>query len=368
MTLSDRIHSIWYAGPACILERVLFLLMIPCSLIYAAVMRIRYLLYATGLLKTCRLPRPVISIGNLTVGGTGKTPLTAFIATCLIEKGLRVAVLSRGYGGSREGACAVVSDGKEMFLGPSECGDEPYLLAQSVSGLAVVIGSNRYAAGQMAIECVAPDVFLLDDGFQHIQLHRDLNILLMDCTSPLGNGCVLPAGPLREPGSAAQRADLFIYTRCRHASPPEHSLIPETPYCCVGYRLSRFVQLNSRDVVTLEELQGQSVLAVTGIARPDSFFRGLAAVGIIPAATMALPDHEPYGEATVDSISQKAKQYAATCVVVTSKDGVKLANKADTRLPPVVVAELELDLYAITLLTESLDKLLLKQDILGHTN
>ena len=163
----------------------------------------------------------MVSIGNITVGGTGKTPVTAYIARFLLAQGYRVAVLSRGYGGSLEGQTCVVSDGLTIMLSAVECGDEPYLLASTVPGLMVVIGTDRYAAGQLAIEQLAPDIFLLDDGFQHLRLHRDLNILLQDFSRPFGNGLTLPAGILREPSSAASRADLVIFTRA-----PKGATIP----------------------------------------------------------------------------------------------------------------------------------------------
>jgi tetraacyldisaccharide 4'-kinase len=154
-------------------------------------------LYRIGILETRKLPRLVISIGNIAVGGTGKTPVTAHLARLIMAQGLKVAVLSRGYGGTLEGQTAIVSDGREITLSADQCGDEPFLLAKSVPGLAVVIGSDRYAAGQLALKGFDTDIFLLDDGFQHLRLHRDLNILLLDCSRPFGNGwdCLLN-GPI----------------------------------------------------------------------------------------------------------------------------------------------------------------------------
>ena len=161
----------------------------------------------------------MISVGNITVGGTGKTPATAFIARLLIGRGLKVAVLSRGYGGSMEGETAIVADGRTILLDAGQCGDEPYLLAATVPGLMVVMGADRYSAGMLAMERLSPDIFLLDDGFQHLRLRRDLDILLVDWARPFGNGRTLPAGLLREPLSAVQRADLVVYTRCPQGPP-----------------------------------------------------------------------------------------------------------------------------------------------------
>ena len=217
--MSNYLHTYWRSlgsgarnGTS---DRLLLALLIPFALIYSLVLRLRAWLYQIGLLKTWRLARPVISVGNITVGGTGKTPVTAWLARQLMKRGCVVAVLSRGYGGSLEGSAAIVSDGVTVFLKPEECGDEPYLLASTVPGLIVVIGSDRYQAGMLVMESLAPDIFLLDDGFQHIRLHRDMNILLLDCAKPFGNGWTLPAGLLREPRSAALRASWIIRTRCR---------------------------------------------------------------------------------------------------------------------------------------------------------
>ncbi len=185
-----------------LIDNLVLLLLTPFAWLYSLALRLRALLYRSGILKTHRLPRPVISIGNITVGGTGKTPVTAYIARFLLAQGYRVAVLSRGYGGSLEGQTCVVSDGATIMLSARECGDEPYLLASTVPGLMVVIGTDRYAAGQLAMQQLSPDIFLLDDGFQHLRLHRDLNILLLDFSRPFGNGLTLPAGILREPLSA----------------------------------------------------------------------------------------------------------------------------------------------------------------------
>ena len=187
---------------------------------YGELLRVRAWAYATGLLPSRRLGRPVISVGNITVGGTGKTPMTALIARYLMGQGKRVAVLSRGYGGTSRGEARIVSDGSKLLLSASEAGDEPYLLAKELPGLMVVIGHDRYEAGRLAERELNPDLFILDDGFQHLRLQRDLNILLLDGRNPFGNGLTLPAGLLREPRSAhrsgrSHRAD-SLYRRMAH--------------------------------------------------------------------------------------------------------------------------------------------------------
>jgi len=322
-------------------DRLMVLLLLLPSYVYGAVMLLRAWCYKYGLCKVRRLPRPVISVGNLTVGGTGKTPVTAWIARQLLEQGLQVVVLSRGYGGSLEGQVAVVADGQNLLLTPDQCGDEPYLLASTIPGLMVVIGSDRYQAGQLAMERLRPDVFLLDDGFQHLRLQRDLDILLMDCRRPLGNGRVLPAGPLREPASARQRANVVVYTRCAATDAP--AIIDQrVPQFFARHRIASFRRLSDGAELALEQLQGDKVAAFAGIADPQGFFDGLRQRGIELPATVALADHEAYGATTRAQVEALLQQTGAEWLLTTEKDGVKLRQCAPDWLPRVVTARLEL--------------------------
>lgn len=333
--------ELWHGQRSGLLERLLTSVLLLPSCVYGLVMWLRAWCYRRGVCKARRLPRPVISVGNLTVGGTGKTPVTAWIALQLLEQGLKVAVLSRGYGGSLEGQVAVVADGRKLLLTPDQCGDEPYLLASTIPGLMVVIGSDRYRAGQLAIERLSPDVILLDDGYQHMRLHRDLNILLMDCRRPLGNGRVLPAGPLREPASARQRANVVVYTRCAAADAPaafDHQL----PQCFARHRIASFHRLSDDAELRPEQLQVGKVAAFAGIADPQGFFDGLRQRGIELSATLVLADHEAYGATTQTQVEALLQQTTAEWLLTTEKDGVKLRQLAPDWLPRVVTARLEL--------------------------
>jgi tetraacyldisaccharide 4'-kinase len=354
--------AIWWRGVAegsnCgAAALALKLLLAPFALLYSLALRIRALLYQTGLLTTNHLPCPVISIGNITVGGTGKTPATMLVARELQQRGYRVAVLSRGYGGSLEGQIAVVSDGVSLLLTPEQAGDEPCLLAQSVTGLMVVIGSDRYQAGLLALEQLKPDVLLLDDGFQHIRLHRDLNILLLDATRPFGNGWTLPLGLLREARIAMKRADLALFTRCRSGQ-----VVPDPglSYCCSKHRLTGFNHLETGDELQLEKLQQGRVAAFAGIADPSAFFDGLQGLGIQLVATLALPDHASYAtEAMIMTLEQFATTSTADWLVTTGKDGVKLAGCNQAWSNKLVTARLELLLDdSGQLLQSAIDKLL----------
>ncbi|MCM2356561.1 MAG: tetraacyldisaccharide 4'-kinase [Geobacteraceae bacterium] len=302
-------------------DRLLLLLLALLSFPYSLALRLRAAAYAAGLLRSHRLPRPVISVGNLTVGGTGKTPAAAMLAQYFIARGKRVTLLSRGYGGTLRGE-GIVSDGTTLFLTPGEAGDEPCLLAATVPGLAVVVGADRYRAGLLAMERLAPDVFILDDGFQHLRLMRDLNILLLDSSRPFGNGRTLPAGLLREPRSAAERADLIIYTRCSGEGEPAH--FPGKPACRAFHHLVGLTSLAGGAVRPFADLKGLRGLAFAGIADPAPFFHDLAEEGLSLAATLPFPDHCRYGEGEVAAILAAAAACGADYLITTEKDGVKL--------------------------------------------
>jgi tetraacyldisaccharide 4'-kinase len=331
-------------------------LLIPLSLVYALVQRMRIGLYRAGILKTRKLPRPVISIGNIAVGGTGKTPVTAHIARLLIGHGLKVAVLSRGYGGTLEGQAAIVSVGHKIILSARECGDEPFLLANSVPGLAVVIGSDRYAAGQLALtECNA-DIFLLDDGFQHLRLHRDLNILLLDASRPFGNGWCLPAGLLREPLGAALRADWIIHTRCQ-GNFLNITFLAQIPQASCCYRLGRIESLTGGEPVEMKSLAGCRVIACAGIAEPEQFFHSLEEQGIQLKCRLSLADHAVYDANVIASLKDALRMSAARYCIVTEKDAVKLSGIPGELAAAILVAPLELDLEADGLLKNILNLL-----------
>jgi tetraacyldisaccharide 4'-kinase len=336
------------------------LFLAPSAWLYSLVLRLRALLYLGGIFKTRRLPRPVVSIGNITVGGTGKTPVTACIARFLLAQGYRVAVLSRGYGGSLEGQTCVVSDGLTIMLGAADCGDEPYLLASTVPGLMVVIGTDRYAAGQLAIEQLAPDVFLLDDGFQHLRLHRDLNILLQDFFRPFGNGLTLPAGILREPSSAAGRADLVIFTRAPKgaATPVDTDAVP---CCSSSHTIRDLLPLNGGTPVPFSGGHDQKVLAFAGIADPDSFFAGLRDEGLNLVRCLSFPDHVVYSRERCDEIAEAVRTSGADVLVTTEKDGVKLKDLSGGYAGRTLLARLELTIDDPALLQGMLTKLLNQQ-------
>jgi len=330
----------------------------PLALLYACIQTIRSTLYKKHILGTRRLPRPVISVGNITVGGTGKTPATAFIARLLIARGMRVAVLSRGYGGAMEGETAIVADGDAIRLDAGQCGDEPYLLAAMVPGLMVVMGADRYSAGLLAMEQLSPDIFLLDDGFQHQRLQRDLNILLVDCARPFGNGWTLPAGLLREPKSALERADLIIHTRCPQGFSP--APLAGKPASTARHRLGAAIPLTGGALVSFDALRGTKVLAFAGIGEPEPFFEELRTLGLDVVHTIPLPDHAAYTPAQLAGLAAAFRACGAEYAVTTEKDGVKLRGLAPEFAQRVLLARLGFALDDPAVLTGLLGNLLQK--------
>lgn len=305
-------------------DHLLLWVLVLISFCYALVMRLRAAAYAAGLLRVKRLSVPVISVGNITMGGTGKTPTVLMLARELMSRGKRVAVLTRGYGGSLEGEMHIVSDGKSLLLSPAEAGDEPCLLASSLPGLMVVMGSDRFSAGRLALRELAPDCFILDDGFQHQRLGRDLDIILLDWKAPFGNGRIFPAGFLREPASAVNRAQLAIYTRTVAGERKPDILPHGIPFCTSSHMLTGYVNLGGGDISPFSQLAGRRIIAFCGIADPAAFFDGLEVSGVKLLSTLALPDHSEYGMPEMEALGRLKQQYQADCFITTAKDAVKL--------------------------------------------
>ena len=346
------------SGERCsIPDRLVFCLLRFVALIYGLAMRLRLLAYRSGLFRSYSLPVPVISIGNIVVGGTGKTPVTAWIADYFLKRGKKVAVLTRGYGGSMEGEVAIVSDGENRLLTPIEAGDEPCLLADMLPGLIVVMGSNRYQAGCLAQERFKPDIFLLDDGFQHLRLKRDLDILLLDAAKPLGNGFTFPAGFLREPAAAVRRADLAVFTRSEGLLPPNVLLSEKTVSVSAVHKLTGFRTLAGKETKPFAELQSLRGLAFAGIAAPELFFDALEKEGLTLASTLAFPDHTIYGDAEYAALARLRSSSRADYLITTAKDAIKLQYSGGEEAP-FYVASLEMVFRDVQSLSRELDKFL----------
>jgi len=326
----------------------------PLARLYETGVRSRLGLYSAGVLKSRSLPCHVISVGNITVGGTGKTPVTMYIARYLTDMGRAVVILSRGYGGSIKGI-GVVSDGKNILLGPAEAGDEPVLMARRMRDVPVVVGADRYEAGLLAIKNFSPDIIILDDGFQHIRLCRDLNILLIDGAASLSTAKLLPAGPLREPLTALERADI-VFVKGGGLDRADKELLRQYDIQQTGfvYRARGLTNIATGESIGVKAFKDKPVLALAAIANPDSFFNTLKDLGMKVAAAMEYSDHHAYSPADVGAMEKKIKETGAEAIITTEKDGVKLEG---------LLRGVDLAAYALTIDVELKDKALFRRAI-----
>jgi tetraacyldisaccharide 4'-kinase len=301
--------------------------------------------YRRGWMTVRRLPCRVISVGNLTLGGTGKTPVVESVASMLQREGVRVGVLSRGYGGRQIRSPAIVSEGKGCLLPPEIAGDEPVLLAEQLAGVPVIVGKDRYAAGMLAIERFGVDVIVLDDGFQHVQLARDLDILLLDAMRPFGSGRLFPRGDLRERPAAMARAGAVVLTHWQVDIPgslTDQGLFqPAIPLFHYQHEALDLRALADGHILPLASLKGQRIVAFCGIGMPDHFRQTLLRLEADIMAFVAFPDHHPYNRSEVEQLVLMAGQHNAGVLVTTEKDGIRLR-----RLQPLLGQVWELRIRA----------------------
>ncbi|HAR46796.1 MAG TPA: tetraacyldisaccharide 4'-kinase [Nitrospiraceae bacterium] len=299
------------------------------SLLYGIVILLRRFFYASGLFQARKLPVTVISVGNITLGGTGKTPAVISIANLLRDNDRFPAVVSRGYGRQSDSAILIASDGDSLVSNTAQSGDEPALMGAKLPGVPVIVGRNRYEAGLYAHQVFGPDTVVLDDGFQHRGLCRDLDIVLIDATDPFGNGRLFPAGILREPLSALRRAGAVVITRSEGIAdlgPLRDSIGHYTtaPLFTAVYRAVSLFDVNGEDVRPVSALRDLPVLIFSGIARPGPFKDLLTSLGARIKAEMVYPDHHAYTNQDLAAIFHTAGNAGATMIVTTEKDSVKL--------------------------------------------
>ncbi len=303
-------------------------LLLPVSYLYGVGVALRLALYRRGLFRVRSASRPVVSVGNVAAGGTGKTPFVRWLAAELVRRGRHPSILTRGYGRSSRGT-VVVSDGRGTLATVAASGDEPALLARALPSVPIVADARRWAAAARAETLEAPvDLHLLDDGFSHVGLARDVDVVLLDATAPDAGGALLPAGLLREPLAALARADLIVVTKTDQADPAlalelARRFAPGVPVYHARTEVIGVRDGEGRSVDPVDLPAGTTV-AVAGIARPDAFRATLAALGIVPSEFLAFRDHEPYGPVTVGRIERALEETGATAVVTTEKDAVKL--------------------------------------------
>ena len=302
---------------------------------YRGLLGAREWLYARGMLHARALDCPVVSIGNLTVGGTGKTPAVELAVRTLMDLGHRPGVLSRGYG-RRGGGVQIVADAASIRLDAEEAGDEPFLLARRLPGVPVVVGPNRYEAGRMARTRFGVTAVVLDDGFQHRTLRKDLEVVMARAGQPWGNGRLLPGGPLREPLAGLARAHLVVATGCRQLDEAAEvtttvaRVAPGVPVLTAVHVPTECFESSAMRFVPLSALGGAKLIAFAGIGSPAGFRRTLAEAAVSVADFQEFADHHWYTREELARLERRAAEVGADGLVTTEKDWVRLR-----RLPPL---------------------------------
>lgn len=313
------------------------------SALYGKALALRAELYARGRLESHALPRPSVSVGNLTLGGTGKTPFVEFLARRFRFEGRRPAILSRGYG-RRSTGVVVVSAGEGPLVSADEGGDEPVALARALSGVIVVVGERRADAARRAADLGA-DLLLLDDGFQHLAVRRDVDLLLLDSRDPFGGGRFPPRGRLREPVAALRRADAIVLTRVNRGAPPPEALEeiarlhPTAPVFHARIRPSslRDEAGASVDASLLGKRRG---LGVCGIANAAEFSATLRELALAPEEVLEFRDHQRYRDRHLARIREAAQRTGASWILTTEKDAAKLTGRTEF---PLLTVRLSVD-------------------------
>jgi len=316
------------------------------GLLYGVGQATRARAYRHGLAKTWRASCPVISVGNLVSGGTGKTPMVLWLAERLRKAGRRVAVVSRGYRQAATTPVTVVADPDGVRLRSPDAADEACLVASRLPGVAVLTGRDRRRLIDHAVQAFGCDVILMDDGFQHLRVARDLDLCLLDASLPFGNGAVLPGGILREWPRALRRADLAVLTR---ANTPRHTeltmdeiqrVAPRLPAVITRHAPRDLLRLSDPETLPLDALGETRALGFSGIARPDSFRRLLEREKVRLAGWFIFPDHHDFTVGDFLAMEEEAKVVCAECLVCTEKDAVKI-DPTWSRLP-IYVLRMEL--------------------------
>ena len=339
------------------------------SWLFSAGVQLRLWLYRNRILRDHPLGCLVVVVGNLTVGGTGKTPVVEKFARALRDRGRKVAILSRGYKSRAPGfwkkwwhwlthtdepAPRIVSDGQDVLLDSEEAGDEPYMLARNLPGVVVLVDKNRVKSGAYAIKRFGCDTLVLDDGFQYLPLKGRLNLLLVDKTNPFGNGHLLPRGILREPVKHLKRANYIFLTKSNGERDADlEALIarhkPGTDLIECAHRPRHLQLLGAADGAPgarepLEWLKGRRVFAFSGIATPESFEKFLRDLGAVIVARERFLDHYRYRPEDLSELFAAAAKQRADCLVTTEKDAVRIAEMG---APPIPIYYLRLEIEII---------------------
>ncbi len=330
-------------------EKLLYVL----SKLFSAIVQFRLLLYKNRILRNNYLGCLVVVVGNLTVGGTGKTPVVEKFARSLADRGRKVAILSRGYKSKKEPLWRVwwrllthgeptppkvVSDGENILLDSEHAGDEPYMLAKNLPGIVVVVDKNRVKAGFFAIKKFGVDTLILDDGFQYLRLKGQLNLLLIDKTNPFGNGNLLPRGVLREPIKHIKRASYVFITKSNGVKDPELEALvrshkPETEIIVCAHKPQYLHEVNGKGRLELSSLEGLRIGAFSGIAVPESFEQFLRDYGAEVRYNQRFLDHHRFTVGELKEMFGKVKVAGLDMVVTTEKDAVRISSDFTPGIP-----------------------------------
>lgn len=336
------------------------------SWIFGVLVRLRLWLYRHRLFRDTPLGCKVVVVGNLTVGGTGKTPIVMKMARVLSQRGRKVAILSRGYKGASDSMPKrfwrwltqgsrpdplVVSDGRKVLAGPDEAGDEPFMLASNLvdAGVVVIVDRDRVEGGRFALRRFGVDTILLDDGLQYLPLRGQINLLLVDSHDPFGNGAMLPRGILREPIANLSRASYIFITKS--SGPPEPELVSlirqhntKAEIIACAHTAKEVVDLESGAALPLDALRGRRVASFSGIATPERFEETLRGQGAVIVANRRFLDHHSFNDEDLDEVLDRALRAKAEMIVTTEKDAVRLQGRFRPPVPLVFI-RLEVEIH-----------------------
>lgn len=324
------------------------------SVIYGIGVVVKLSLYQLGILKRHKLPCKVISLGNITVGGTGKTPTALTLASTIRDMGHRVVILNRGYRAKWKGQVGLVSDGRKIYMSASEAGDEAYLLAKNLPGVAVLIGRDRTITGDYAVKHLKADVIILDDGYQHWQLARDIDIVLVDTLNMFGNNFLLPRGTLREPLSHLNRAHAFLLTKVDQSTDGarealrniitnynDRAITVESVHSPQNFiEIEEWYKGSTSGAMKIEGIKGMKIVPFCAIGNPSSFEQTITDLDADIVASEQFPDHHAYTMSEMHCIMQKAVDSGAAALITTDKDAVKIPSEfihSDRVLPVYVL-------------------------------
>ena len=315
------------------------------SFLYLSIVTLRLRLFQTHVFRRHQVGCPVVSIGNLTVGGTGKTPVVEKLARDLHSRGRRVAILSRGYksvkkrGVPREKTpVRVVTEGGALLLDSKTAGDEPFMLAKNLRGVGVVVDKDRVACGRHAVSALGSDLLILDDGLQYLKLHRKFDLVLIDREAPFGNEHLLPRGTLREPPGHLRRATHILITKCDGSDLSElHARIRihnrTAPIIECRHRALELQDLSTGETFPLSSLKGLRAASLSAIASPESFEQGLRRLGVSLELTQSFADHHRYSKRELERFIRRCTRRGVSCILTTEKDAVRMPRLLNKDLP-----------------------------------